>query len=91
MAGLIDDLKKLGALEITSQENAAFIRLRQNKDFKMLLDVLGRWDLTRAFELLDHPRPGQDADLVTAQGIHQALKKIITLVESAAQPPGRGD
>lgn len=77
------DLDKYADLELTSQERSAMARLGDSKDFQKLMDVMARWNMKRAYDLLGTPREGQDAELLQFQGGHALLRRMIKYVDES--------
>lgn len=83
---LLEDLEQAANIELSSVENAALHRLQSSPDFAVFIDIMTRWNMKRAFDLLRDPHADQATTLVEHQGGFQLLKKMIKYVDEAPSP-----
>lgn len=77
------ELSKYGELELTSKERTAFSRLSDNKDFHAFVDVMTRWQIKRAHDLIERPEDDQAAQLLQHQGGYALLKRMVKYVNES--------
>lgn len=77
------DIDKYGEVDVTSAESSALARLSENKDFAVLIAVMNRWQMKRAYDLISARVVGQETDLIDHQGGYALLKRMIKYVQEA--------
>lgn len=80
MAKEIDDYADV---EVSSEESSALARLSGNKDYLVLVDIMARWQMKSAYDLISATVEGQETDLLLQQGGYRLYKRMVKYVQEA--------
>lgn len=78
--------KDLTEMELTSQERQAFVKLQSDGSFQAFANVMERWLLKKAVDLMTAPHENQEFTLAKVQGAHEFYDRMMKLVDESKNP-----